>query len=63
MKIINDKTTVLFVSHSLELVQNICNKGLILQKGKPVALGEIDETVSCYKKLIGIENPEKKVNV
>ena len=35
--------TVLFVSHSLEQVQRLCNKAMILEKGKLIAYGDIDE--------------------
>ena len=34
--------TVLFVSHSLAQVQRICNKAMILEKGKLIAYGDID---------------------
>ena len=35
--------TVLFVSHSLQQVQRLCNKAMILEKGKLIAYGDIDE--------------------
>ena len=35
--------TVLFVSHSLAQVKRICNKAMILEKGKLIAYGDIDE--------------------
>lgn len=57
MQIINSKTTVLFVSHSMELVKNVCNKGLVLQKGKPVAFGDTDEAIAKYTELISVEKP------
>ena len=38
--------TVLFVSHSLEQVQRLCNKAMILEKGKLIAYGDIDEILS-----------------
>ena len=34
--------TVLFVSHSLAQVKRICNKAMILEKGKLIAYGDID---------------------
>ena len=34
--------TVLFVSHSLAQVQRICNKAMILEKGKLIAYGDIN---------------------
>ena len=41
--------TVLFVSHSLPQVQRICNKGIILDHGKLIAYGDIDQIATVYK--------------
>ena len=43
--------TVLFVSHSLAQVQRICNKAMILEKGKLIAYGDIDEISEQYEKM------------
>ena len=44
--------TVLFVSHSLAQVQRICNKAMILEKGKLIAYGDIDEISAKYAEMI-----------
>ena len=44
--------TVLFVSHSLEQVQRLCNKAMILEKGKLIAYGDIDEISAKYAEMI-----------
>lgn len=44
--------TVLFVSHSLAQVKRICNKAMILEKGKLIAYGDIDEISEQYEKMI-----------
>ncbi len=44
--------TVLFVSHSLAQVQRICNKAMILEKGKLIAYGDIDEISEQYERMI-----------
>ena len=44
--------TVLFVSHSTESVQRICNKAIILTKGQLVAQGEVNEICSMYTEMI-----------
>ena len=44
--------TVLFVSHSLAQVKRLCNKAMILDKGKLVAYGDIDEIAERYEKMI-----------
>lgn len=41
--------TVLFVSHSAEVVSSICKKGILLEHGKMIAYGEIDEVLKTYK--------------
>ena len=44
--------TVLFVSHSLAQVQRICNKAMILEKGKLIAYGDIDTISAKYAEMI-----------
>lgn len=41
--------TVLFVSHSLEQVRRLCNKAMILEKGRLIAYGDIDEVSAEYE--------------
>lgn len=40
--------TVLFVSHSLAQVKRICNKGIILDHGKLIAYGDIEDIATVY---------------
>lgn len=42
--------TVLFVSHNLDVIRNICSKAIYLEKGKTVSLGDTDKVVSQYLK-------------
>ena len=42
-------TTVLFVSHSADVVRSICKKGLLLEHGKVLAFGEVDEVLEIYE--------------
>ena len=44
--------TVLFVSHSLEQVRRLCNKAIILDHGKLLAVGDIDKVAGIYEKMI-----------
>lgn len=46
-----DGVTVLLVSHSLKQVKNICNKAMILDKGKLIAYGDIDDIAPQYEKM------------
>ena len=42
--------TVLFVSHQMNAVKALCNQGIILEKGKIVKRGDIDDCISFYQK-------------
>ena len=53
MSMFDSGVTVLFVSHSLEQVQRLCNKAMILEKGKLIAYGDIDPISEQYSKKIG----------
>jgi lipopolysaccharide transport system ATP-binding protein len=43
--------SVLFVSHNLEAVKNLCNKGMLLNQGRLLISGDIDEATDAYMKL------------
>ena len=53
MSMFDSGVTVLFVPHSLEQVQRLCNKAMILEKGKLIAYGDIDPISEQYSKMIG----------
>jgi lipopolysaccharide transport system ATP-binding protein len=48
--------TVLFVSHNLGSLAQICNKGLLLHKGQMHYFGNIRDTIEAYVKLSGQES-------
>ncbi|MBP3621208.1 MAG: ABC transporter ATP-binding protein [Lachnospiraceae bacterium] len=52
LEMMDSGVTVLFVSHNLEQVKRICNKAMILEKGKLVAFGDMDEVVEQYKEMV-----------
>lgn len=43
-----DGRTILFVSHNMAAVRSICKEALVLDRGRVVAKGAIDETVDRY---------------
>lgn len=47
-----DGVTVLFVSHSTERLQQICNKGIILTKGQLVAEGDSQSIGKIYREMV-----------
>ncbi len=42
--------TVLFVSHNMAAVKSLCTKGILIQNGKTVFFGDIDDTIDLYLK-------------
>ena len=52
MNMFDSGVTVLFVSHSLAQVKRLCNKAMILDKGKLIAYGDIDEIAAQYEEMI-----------
>lgn len=42
--------TVLFVSHNMAAVRSLCTRGMLIEHGKTIFLGDIDETVDLYLK-------------
>jgi ABC-2 type transport system ATP-binding protein len=44
--------TVLFVSHGIEQVKNICNKAILLEKGTLIAQGDVKDICELYEEKI-----------
>ena len=44
--------TVLFVSHNLAQVRSLCTRGILLEKGKLIADGPIEEVAAIYEEKI-----------
>jgi ABC-type polysaccharide/polyol phosphate transport system ATPase subunit len=53
-------TTVLFVSHSMGMVQKFCTDAILLHKGRLVTAGSPEEVANHYKELL--ENAQQKDN-
>lgn len=51
VSMMDDGVTVLFVSHNMAQVKRICNKALILEHGKIVLYGDIDQVAPIYEKM------------
>lgn len=52
--------TILFVSHNLEAIKNLCNRCILLSQGKKVFEGKVKETLIRYNKL---QDHNLKINV
>ena len=53
MSLLEKNVTVLFVSHNTEQVRKLCNKAIILEKGKMIASGDVQEVTEKYEALVG----------
>lgn len=40
--------TILFVSHNMQAVRNLCQRGILLEQGKSIAQGPVDELLEIY---------------
>ncbi len=49
MSMFDEGVTVLFVSHSLAQVKRLCNKAILLEKGRIIASGDIEEVSQIYE--------------
>ena len=47
--LINNGTSLIFVSHNLYMVQAVCNKALYLEKGKMKFIGETKQAIDYYE--------------
>lgn len=55
--------TVLFVSHNMAAVKSLCTKSLVLEHGKVVFAGDIDEGVAQYLNINNDSNSVKKYTI
>jgi lipopolysaccharide transport system ATP-binding protein len=53
-KIKNSSTTAVLVSHSQELIEEVCSRAVFLKDGSIQASGEIEDIFKIYNKSIGI---------
>ncbi|MGN0165216.1 MAG: ABC transporter ATP-binding protein [Lachnospiraceae bacterium] len=44
--------TVLFVSHSIDQVLRLCNKAVLMEKGKVLQYGDVEEVAEVYQKMV-----------
>ena len=50
--------TVLFVSHSTDQVLRMCNKGILLEQGRLIAQGDVEDIVDLYDEKLGMERDD-----
>jgi lipopolysaccharide transport system ATP-binding protein len=55
--------TVLFVSHNLPSVRNLCNKGLLMHNGMIDRIGDVDEIINLYSEKFVTFNDKKQITI
>src|SRR5260221_4914884 len=48
---VNDGRTILFVSHNMGSINNLCNNGMLLNEGRVISYGNVSSVVDQYVKL------------
>jgi lipopolysaccharide transport system ATP-binding protein len=54
--------TILFVSHNTAAMLNLCDRGLLLERGRMVADGRIDSVIQTYLKSLRLARPQELTN-
>ena len=44
----DENVTLLFVTHSLETARDFCKRGIVLEKGRKLFDGDIEEAIEFY---------------
>lgn len=53
MSMFEEGASVLFVSHSVSQVERLCNKAIILEKGKIICSGDVHDVCDIYRGITG----------
>lgn len=51
LDLIESNVAVIFVSHSIAQIFRVCNRGMTMEKGQQVYLGDISKSISIYEEL------------
>jgi ABC-2 type transport system ATP-binding protein/lipopolysaccharide transport system ATP-binding protein len=49
---VRTSSILVLASHSLELVQQWCNRGILLHQGRTVMIGPVERVIAAYRRLI-----------
>lgn len=52
----NNEKTLLVVSHNLGMIRNLCEKVIVLESGRIIFSGNVEEGISCYMNSISLNN-------
>jgi ABC-type polysaccharide/polyol phosphate transport system ATPase subunit len=49
MELIGRSSILVLASHSDAMIRDVCNKAVLMEKGKLVSIGSVDEVIAEYK--------------
>ena len=52
----NNGKTILVVSHNLGMIRNLCEKVIVIESGRIIFSGNVEEGISCYMNSISLNN-------
>lgn len=52
MSLVQASRGMIIATHNVGLMKSLCSHGLVMQKGKAVYYGEIDEALHCYRTVV-----------
>ncbi|GIO92514.1 ABC transporter ATP-binding protein [Paenibacillus lactis] len=60
MKELTEKCTVLFVSHSLDVIKSFCDSAILMDKGKLLEIGPVKRIAQIYENMVNQEVADMK---
>ena len=54
---VRTSSILVLASHSLELVRQWCNRGVLLHQGRTVMIGSVEEVIAAYQRLVEFGAP------
>src|SRR6185295_1502192 len=57
----SDGRTILFVSHNMSALRNICKQALVIDHGKLLAQGEVNHTIDHYLAQVGDDSQDESI--
>jgi ABC-2 type transport system ATP-binding protein/lipopolysaccharide transport system ATP-binding protein len=49
---VRTSSILVLASHSLELIQQWCNRGILLHQGRTLMIGPVEEVIAAYRRLV-----------
>ena len=56
----DENRTILYVSHNMTTVRELCDRCIVLAEGKIIFDGDVDDAISCYTKYLQSSPDEEK---